>query len=426
MAGSARALAVVLLVAGGPASAQEEDAEPRLRGGALLDLRAAHGSGQVSWLDSGLGKTRYGARANGGQDALALGQASLVADATLTEILGAHVQLNLDADPDPANRRARLGLVEAFATFRPEPSPRVRLRFKGGMFFPAISLEHTGKAWSTVHTITPSAINAWVGEEVRATGLEATVAFRPGRHELSATAAVFSNNDPAGTLLSWRGWALHDRQTAAFDELPLAPIASLAPGGPFLNTPAPWDAPIREIDGRLGYYAGAGWSLDADHELRAMFWDNNADPAAFDGFQYGWYTEFWSLGARAGLPGDALLLAQYMDGTTEMGDLGGGVLAVDNRFRAAYALVTAAFGRHRVSGRYDWFDVEDRDRLRAEDPNDEDGHAWTAAYLLTLHETTRLAVEWLRVSSTRPSRADLGLDAEATETQVQASVRLTF
>jgi hypothetical protein len=425
MGRSRRILAVALVLAAARASAQDEDAEPRLRWGALLDLRASRGSGEVSWLDAGLGKTRYGARANGGRDVLALGQASLVAEAAITEILGAHVQLNLDADPDAANGRARVGLVEAYATFRPEPSPRVRLRFKGGMFFPPISLEHPGKAWSTLYTVTPSAINAWVGEEVRATGLEATAAFRPGRHELSATAALFSNDDPAGTLLSWRGWALHDRQTAVFDELPLAPIASFAPGGPFQDLP-PWDAPIREVDGRLGYYAGLGWAMDAGHELRAMFWDNNADPAAFDGYQYGWYTEFWSLAARVGLPGDAVLLAQYMDGTTEMGDEGGGVPAVDNRFRSAYALLSAGFGRHRLSARYDWFDVEDRDIYVVEDPNDEDGHAWTAAYLLMLHDTTRLAVEWLRVTSDRPSRLDLGLDPAATETQVQASVRIAF
>ena len=415
---------VAIVLAAGAASAQEE-AEPRIRWGALLDLRAAHGSDQVSWLDGGLGKTRYGARENGGRDVLALAQTSLVADAKITEIFAAHVQLNFDAEPDAASRRARVGLVEAFATFRPEPSPRVRLRFKGGMFFPPLSLEHTGKAWSTVHTITPSAVNAWLGEEVRATGLEATAAFRPGRHELSATAAVFSNNDPSGTLLSWRGWAMHDRQTAAFDELPIPPLASFRADGPFRNH-EPWDAPIREVDGRLGYYYGAAWSMDDAYELRASFWDNNADPTAFDGFQYGWYTEVWSFGGRAELPGDATVIAQYMDGTTEMGDLGGGVLAVDNRFRAAYALVTAGFGRHRVTGRYDWFDVEDRDVLAVEDPNDEDGHAWTAAYLLTLHDTTRVAVEWLRVTSTRPSRADLGLDAKATETQLQASLRLRF
>ena len=109
-----------------------------------------------------------------------------------------------------------------------------------------------------------------------------------------------------------------------------------------------------------------------------------------------------------------------------MGDVGDGVLAVDTRFRSAYALLTAGFGRHRVSGRYDWFDVEDRDVFAAEDPNAEDGHAWTAAYLLTLHETARLAVEWLRVTSDRASRADLALGTEATETQVQASVRFVF
>jgi hypothetical protein len=420
----AAALLLVLLASAAAAQEDEEGEKPKIRWGAVLDVRAARASASGSWLSGGLGKTRYGALVQGGRNQLALGQASLVADASLTEVLSAHVQANFDAEPDPAIRRARVGLVEAFAAFRPEPAPHVRLRFKAGTFFPPISLEHPGKAWTTVHTITPSAINSWVGEEVRATGVEASAAWKGARQELSATAALFSNNDPAGTLLSWRGWALHDRQTAAFDELPIAPIASFAPGGPFAGLPR-WDSPIREVDGRLGYYYGASWSMDGQHELRAMYWDNRADPTAFDGHQYGWYTEVWSYGLRTGVR-PVQLLAQYMKGTTEMGDLPGGGLAVDNQFRSAYVLVTAGAGRHRLTGRYDWFEVVDRDALRAEDPNDEDGHAWTAAYLVTLNDAARLAVEWMRVTSTRPARAGLDLAAKADETQLLASLRLTF
>ena len=423
---AAMAAAVLLAAPAVPAQDAEPEPDARLAWGALFDLRAARGSAETPWLASGFGKTRYGAHAEGGRALFALAQASLVADAELTPILTAHVQANFDAEPDPALLRASAGLVEAFALFRPEPKPRLRLRLKGGMFFPPISFEHPGKAWSTVHSITPSAINAWVGEELRATGLEGTAAFRGDRHELSATAALFANNDPAGTLLSWRGWALHDRQTTTFDRLPLPPLPSFAGPDPIFSRQAPWDAPIREVDGRLGYYVGAAWSMDGVADLRAMFWDNNADPVAFDGFQYGWYTEFLSAGARVRLPRGIEVIAQYMDGVTEMGELPDGALAVDNRFRAGFLLATGAAGRHRVTARYDAFDVDDRDPLVDLDPNEEDGSAWTVAYQLTLHDSTRLAVEWLRVESARPAREGLGLPAEVTENQLQASLRLVF
>ena len=41
-------------------------------------------------------------------------------------------------------------------------------------------------------------------------------------------------------------------------------------------------------------------------------------------------------------------------------------------------------------------------------------------------EAGRLAVEWLQVTSTRTSRAGLGLDPRARERQLQASLRLSF
>ena len=416
----AAAVVVAVLLSATGASAQEE---PAIQWGAVLDLRGVRSGSSESWLSGGLGKTRYGALDGHRANVLALGQASLVADAHLTEILAAHVQANFDAEPDREARRARAGLVEAFATFRPEPTPHLRLRFKGGLFFPAISFEHPGKAWTTAHTITPSALNTWVGEEMRSTGLESVVAWRGARHEGSVLLSVFSNNDPAGTLLSWRGWAMHDRQTAVFDQLPLPPLRSFAPGAPFADLPA-WDAPIREVDGRLGYHAGLAWSTDGLLELRASRWDNRADPAAFDGFQYGWYTEFWSAGARVRLPRGAEAIAQLVDGTTEMGKEADGTLKVDNRFRAAFVLLTGALGRHRLTGRYDWFDVADRDTTA--DPNAEEGSAWTVAYLVRWTDAARVAVEWLQVTSTRDARADLGLAPRARETLLQASLRLVF
>ena len=83
-------------------------------------------------------------------------------------------------------------------------------------------------------------------------------------------------------------------------------------------------------------------------------------------------------------------------------------------------------GRHRLSVRYDDFYVDDDDEFQVEDPNHEDGHAWTAAYVLRTGEAHRLALEWLNVDSDRDVRPSLRLPARAQETQLQASFRVRF
>ena len=42
-------------------------------------------------------------------------------------------------------------------------------------------------------------------------------------HEIRAFAAGFYGNDPAGTLLFWRFWSLHYRQSRLNDELLMPP-----------------------------------------------------------------------------------------------------------------------------------------------------------------------------------------------------------
>jgi hypothetical protein len=393
--------------------------------GGILDTRFARTDFTRSWLDGGLGKARYGALQGGQADLARLAQASLLLDASLDEVLTAHVQLRVDAEPDNALKRGKAGLVEAFAAWRPELSPAVRLRMKAGLFFPPISLEHPARGWTTTYTITPSAANSWVGEEVRTAGAEGNVILRLGDNDVTATGAVFGMNDPAGTILAWRGWALHDRTTQSLDELPLAAFPFLRPGGEFAQN-APWVAPIREVDGRLGWYAGGAWRWPAVLEARALYYDNRGDPTAFDGRQYAWYTEFANLGLRLELPGPVELLGQHMFGESSMGAASRGGPKVGIDYRATYGLLTARTGRHRFTVRYDRFEVEDTDLLRAEDDNDEEGEAWTAAYILETGARHRLAFEWLRVTSDRPSRASVGLPAHAEEDLFQASFRLLF
>ena len=103
-------------------------------------------------------------------------------------------------------------------------SDKLAFSARAGLMWPPISLEHEGADWHVKDSITPSAINSWIGEEVRPVAAEGTVAATLGEHKLRATAALMVANDTAGTLLTFRGWALHDRMTLAFRRQPLPPL----------------------------------------------------------------------------------------------------------------------------------------------------------------------------------------------------------
>jgi hypothetical protein len=419
------ALAALLALAAAPARAQDD--APHFSVGGILDARFIRTDTTRSWLDAGLGKARWGSLVSGEEAELArLAQASLLLDASFGEVVQAHVQLRTDAEPDAFLKRGKTGLVEAYATWRPDLSPSVRLKMRAGLFFPPISLEHPLKGWTTTYTITPSAVNAWIGEEVRTTGLETSLVLKAARdNEITATGAVFGMNDPAGSALAWRGWALHDRTSITADELPFAPLPFFRPGGTFA-TSAPWVSPIREVDGRLGWYAGGSWRWPAVLDARALHYDNRGNPAAFDGRQYAWKCEFNNVGLRLELPGTVELLGQHLWGSSGMGVSPSGGLNVSIDYRATYGLLTARAGRHRFSVRYDKFEVEDRDANRVEDNNTDDGEAWTAAYLLQTGEHHRLAFEWMRITSDHLERAQIGLPVHAEEDLIQASFRVLF
>jgi hypothetical protein len=397
--------------------------------GLLFDFRFAATGETRGFFDRGLGKTRYGGNDEGSGRALArLAQLSFVADAQFIESLGAHVQLNFDAEPDRGDAGDRVDLIEAFLRYRFSLGSQNELRGKAGLFFPPISLEHPGEAWTTLYSITPSVVNSWVGEEIRALGAEVTYARVGYENEVSFTAAGFGWNDPSATLLAFRGWAAQDRQTGFADHIPLAPLPSISEGGIFEGQ-ASWAEPVREVDHRAGYYAALSWDKYRRLLANAIYYDNRANPMFFDSEQYGWHTKFYNVGLlysfRDGTSGPELL-GQFLGGDTWMGNLAPDLPKVNFDYRAAYLLFTVPAGRHRVSFRYDWFETVDLDEFRDVDNNDENGYALTLAYLMRTAEKQRLALELLHVRSDRLGRASIGLPVEANEWLFQMSYRLGF
>jgi hypothetical protein len=183
---------------------------------------------------------------------------------------------------------------------------------------------------------------------------------------------------------------------------------------------------MQEIDGRIGWYAGASVSRAGVFEARALHYDNRGEQTVFDGKQYAWLTRFDSYGLRLELPGNVHLVGQHMRGDTHMGRTMEGYEAVDVPFQTTFGLVSIPLRKHRLTLRYERFETEDVDALPSLDPNDEEGTAWTLAYLFQASDAVRLAVEVIHVEADRAVRPLLELPARTDETMLQVSWRVAF
>jgi hypothetical protein len=384
-----------------------------------IEGRAIVGSDTRSWEDGGLGKVRYGSDAGGGVRTLARAEGALVLEPKFGFDWSGAIILSVNGQ-----QRMAVDVTEAFLQYKPAPDSAFGFRARAGAFFPPISQENTALAWTSPYTLTSSAINSWVGEELRTIGGEATVFHRGDSIEVEATGAVFTANDPAGTLLAWRGWSFNDRETGFFDRLRLAPIRIIRPGGG-LSRQASTEKPFHEIDGRPGYYAGLSVDASDYGKLTALWYDNSANDRAFARGQWAWRTKFLSLAYKADVAEDIDVIAQYMNGSTSVITLPvppGPIVLTD--YWSAFVLLSKSWDKHRLSFRADYFKTSDRDIFP--DDNNEHGTALTLAYILRPTPNQRLTLELLHVASRRPERIYMGLAATAREVQAQASYRFFF
>jgi hypothetical protein len=376
------------------------------------ELRAGSAGGDRSWLDGGLGKGRFGDGSDGLKPAAALAMAWQLAPAWLAS---AQVQYQDE-------QRRPFGVLDAWVRWRPVSTTPWRWSVKAGAFFPPVSLENDDIGWTSPWTLTPSAIDSWVGEELRATGAEFALEHRSGTATWRGFAAAFDHNDPAGDLLASRGWALGDMTSALNAEL-------REPDAYATNARAPVPVvfkPFTEIDHRVGWYAGLSRDGADGSRLSLLRYDNRGDPTAWEmqGARkvYAWRTRFWSAGGR-GRIGDVQWLAQAMEGSTAFEPRPG--LLLDTKFSAAYLL--AAWERG------DWQPVLRIDAFRARQlpetlaaPLSEHGNALTAALNWRPRDGLRITGELLRVDSTRDQRALEGLSPRQVDLQVQAGMRVSF
>jgi hypothetical protein len=404
----------VCLVLAGPAAAGEF----KLDG--IVSLRGIAVKSQPSWLEGGFGRLSEGADAAGDSRAMARGQADLGFDWRPTAAWQLHAHGVARAEPSRYGGQPA-GLVEAFLVYRPDLNARLSLRVKAGLFFPQTSRENVERLWSSPYTITLSALNTWIGEEVRLTGVETALVRRGDADELQLAAGGFGVNDPSGTLLGWRGWAMGDRLVTVGESLPLPPLRSLGPTGGFSRQRDDGTRPIAELDDRLGWNARGRWQHGDAVLLQGAYLDNQGDRRLHRG-QYSWRTRFGQAGLELRLAKGLRLIAEAAQGKTGMGETDEPHVDVD--FKVGYAMLTWGNDTARLSARFDRFRCDDRDGTA--EPNDDDGHAWTFAAFWMPHPKLRVGLEALDLHAQRPAAAASGADPNTNARRAQVELRLLF
>ncbi len=388
---------------------------------AFAEVRLVGANGEKSWIRGGQGKTA----ASGGGGEYAIRPLLAEADIIWKPSFGWNLGATVVGQYQPAQDRP-IGVGEAFLSYRPTPTGPFRQQFRAGLFWPPISQEHGGPTWAVTDSITPSAINSWIGEEVKVAGAEYSfnLMFDYGG-ELGATFGLFGFNDTSGTLLTFRGWGLHDLKSSYGNDFGLP-----APLTPFMRTKqAPLTTPLLEIDDKVGYYARIDWRPVGNVSLNLLYYDNLANPMAVTGAvpqekQWGWDTRFWNAGASVKLNDQWRMKGQALKGSTLMG-FSTPQIWIDVDFESAYLMVSRTFGDKVLSSRVDYFETTDNSWKNL-DNNAEHGMAAMVAWRQPLNEHVQWLIEGQQVWSTRADRARFRVAPSQSQTVISSALRFSF
>jgi hypothetical protein len=362
-----------------------------------------------SYLDGGLGKLRFGD--DDGSPSAHFVEAIAEARAQITPELLAVATGRFDPNYGPA-----VDMLDAWVRYRPVSTTEWLWSVKAGAFFPPMSLENEEIGWTSFWTLTPSAINSWIGSEIRIIGAEGTIQWRRENGTVTLIGAIFAWNENAGELISERGWNLDDRVTGLYERVRLPDASVVLSGG----TPPDHEQLFKQFDGNPGWYLDLSWEPEDIGGFELMRYDNNADPTASRGDDVAWHTSFWDLGFRTQL-GKLTLLSQALDGTTIIQP--SPVFRLDTNFRSAYALLGLDMDTWWLAARVEWFQTRTHTAGPAS-PLSEDGHAGTLSASWQPKKWLRLTGEFLLADSTRRERLLEGEAARQIETQFQLAVRI--
>ncbi len=375
----------------------------------------------VSWLEGGFGRFDQGSDPNIGNKSESFFNldAQLALDWHLSDRIFAHLHILARSEQAKASSED-LGLVEAFTQWRILDDGTQTLAASAGLkFFPS-SLENTDDLWQSPYTLTYSAWNSWVAHEFRPVGLQLnyTYQFESGAG-LGLVANGFVGNDSSGAELAWGGWRHSQRLTTLGEVLPLPDLVSLRPGNNFEKQRRDGSKPFGpDLDDNIGYAVQLNFSSQRFH-ARLSHVDNNGDRQLYRG-EYAWATSFTTIGLHYELMEQLTLLGEYTNGETGMGFEG---RSVDVDFETAYLLLSFSTSHHRISARFETFEITDTDGVITD--NSEDGESFTLAYFYS-PGSWRFGVEYLETRVDRIAALQSGFSPNHDGKQTSLEVRYVF
>ncbi|HEV2701111.1 MAG TPA: hypothetical protein VGV09_05750 [Steroidobacteraceae bacterium] len=372
---------------------------------ASVDLRMVGAHAPTAVPDGGLGMLRYG----DDRDGLQLGRARFA----LSQNLGELLTFKADASAWGQHDRNPLDLTEAYLQLHPYPVGVWRARLKMGAFYAPLSLENRAAGWESPYTLSSSALDSWVAEELRTIGAELKLEWlgTHAGHDFDASAAfgVYGWNQGTGTALTRSGFTISDWQGSLFGRV-----------GRGTGTLGAVDE-YHQYDHHAGTYEGLDLHYLDRVTLEALHYDNHANPNADDAVTggYAWQTRFDTVGLRAENAAGWTAIVQWMAGETFVAPDEVGLLGW--KFMTRYVLVSRRAGRNTFSVRYDDFQVAAQQAFAL---GNEGGHAVTLAYRFEPNAQWRFTLEGVRARGFQANRAMfLGLDPFVTQSNVQLAVR---
>jgi hypothetical protein len=366
-----------------------------------VTAREIYVKAQPSWLQAGAGRFDVGAGSVDDHRTVSVENTQLGLDWTPASWLLFHADGVARHGQSGAVGGKRAGIVQAYADVYNE-----HFRLRAGEFWLPTSRENTDPLWTSKYTITYSALNSWIAQEVRPLG--ADLQWAPSFY-VTLGATAFRGNDTMGTLLAGRGWTFGN-YLAVYDEN--------------LPTPEPeLTRPIgAELDHKNGYAERIRVSLPERAMLQVTHIDNRApiSPTKIHG-QEPWQTRFNVISGEAGTTGDTTVAAEWANGSTAVG-FPGGSFTMD--FDTAYLLASHKFGHERLSGRVERFSTRDASRP-AIDFAREHGKAWTVAWMHETNPHSRAGLEYVHVIGNRPGLAH-AFDPRTGGSTLSAEYRYAF
>jgi hypothetical protein len=390
----------------------------------LVQVQAGASDGLTSESQGGFGKGLLGR----GGTVLATGEAVWSPQLTDSTSLVADVVAQPRVGPV-------VGLGEGYILYRPVPTSSLRIQARAGLLYVPVSMEHDaapGEPWSVQDTITPSAIDSWIGEEVKVLGAEGQVKQTLQGFTFGVTGGVFGYNDTAGTLLAIRGWSFSNLVGAADSRLALPPRSDYVTLVQDDRT-----APTASFDSHLGGYVRVDFKTPSGAGANIVYYDNDAEVGAgYDG-QWAWRTRFVDIGAFYPLSTAMTLSGQLMDGRTQarLGSPTG--YPFDVSFRAAYVKLVRTQAAETWTARFDAFATSSAHPTPGQldyhpgplDPDEtyaETGWAVLAAWKHQLSSSQSLLFEFLHVNWRRDYLADFGQAPHQASSTVQVAWRHAF